>query len=59
MGMKLNDIRISTIGGTLCSIWASISLGDVLQTVLTAVLGTLVSFATSRLLGKWSKFKRK
>lgn len=56
--MKLNDIRISAIGGTICSIWASISLGDVLQTVLTAALGTLVSFATSRLLGRYSKRRR-
>lgn len=57
--MKLNDIRISAIGGTLCSIWASISLGDVLQTVLTAALGTLVSFATSRLLGKYGQKDRR
>ncbi|QIH34093.1 MULTISPECIES: hypothetical protein [Sphingobacterium] len=56
--MKLNDLRISTIGGTICSIWASISLGDVLQTVLTAALGTLVSFATSRLLAKLGKRKK-
>ncbi|WP_183078796.1 hypothetical protein [Sphingobacterium puteale] len=53
--MKLNDIRISTIGGTICSIWASISLGDVLQTILTAALGTLASFVTSRLLGQWNR----
>jgi len=57
--MKVNNIRISAIGGTVCSIWASISLGDVLQTALTAALGTLVSFATSRLLGRWrNKQKR-
>ena len=57
--MKVNNIRISAIGGTLCSIWASISLRDVLQTALTAALGTLVSFATSRLLGRWrNKQKR-
>ena len=56
--MKLNDIRVSAIGGTICSIWASISLGDVLQTALTAALGTLVSFATSRLLAKLGKRKR-
>ncbi|MCS4226399.1 hypothetical protein [Sphingobacterium sp. BIGb0165] len=56
--MKLNDIRISAISGTICSIWASISLGDVLQTVLTAALGTLVSFATSRLLGRYRKRRR-
>ncbi|PUV25179.1 hypothetical protein [Sphingobacterium athyrii] len=53
--MKINDIRISALGGTLCSIWASFSLGDVVQTVLTAALGTIVSFATSRLLGRWYK----
>lgn len=53
--MKLNDIRISTLGGTICSIWASISLGDVVQTMLTAAIGTLVSFATSRILGHYSK----
>ncbi len=57
-GMKLNDIRVSAIGGTICSIWASISLGDVLQTALTAALGTLVSFATSRLLAKLGKRKK-
>ncbi len=56
--MKLNDIRISAIGGTLCSIWASFSFGDVLQTVLTAAVGTLVSFATSRLLGRWNGRKK-
>ncbi|WP_312789586.1 hypothetical protein [Sphingobacterium sp.] len=57
--MKLNDIRISALGGTVCSIWASISLGEVLQTVLTAALGTLISFATSRLLGRWKPKGRK
>ncbi|HAU55703.1 MAG TPA: hypothetical protein DHU90_00935 [Sphingobacterium sp.] len=56
--MRWNDIRISALGGTLCSIWASISLGDVLQTALTAALGTLISFATSRLLAKLGKRKR-
>jgi len=53
--MKINDMRISAIGGTICSIWASLSLDDVLQTALTAALGTIVSFATSRLLGRWNK----
>ncbi|WP_158655638.1 hypothetical protein [Sphingobacterium sp. HMA12] len=57
--MKLNDIRISALGGTLCSVWASFSFGDIAQTVLTAVLGTLVSFATSRLLGRWKPKGRK
>lgn len=50
--MKWNDMRIGTIGGTLCSIWASFSLGDVLQTALMAVVGTVVSYLTSKLLGR-------
>ena len=50
--MKWNDMRIGTLGGTLCSIWVSFSLGDLLQTALMAVVGTVVSFATSKLLGK-------
>ncbi|WP_339424532.1 hypothetical protein [Sphingobacterium sp. MYb388] len=50
--MKMNDIRIGTLGGTLCSIWASFSLGDVMQTVIMASLGTVVSYMTSRLLGR-------
>ncbi|WP_447768164.1 hypothetical protein [Sphingobacterium faecium] len=50
--MKGNDIRIGTLGGTLCSIWASFSLGDILQTALMAALGTVVSYMTSRLLGR-------
>ncbi|KKX47730.1 hypothetical protein [Sphingobacterium sp. IITKGP-BTPF85] len=50
--MKLNDIRISALGGTICSIWASFSFGDLFQTVILAAIGTLVSFVTSRLLGR-------
>ncbi|WP_175991935.1 hypothetical protein [Sphingobacterium sp. CZ-UAM] len=57
--MKLNDIRISAFAGTICSIWASITLGDILQTVLTAALGTMVSFVTSRLIGRWNNRGRK
>lgn len=53
--MKLNDMRISAFGGTICSIWASLSLCDVFQTALMAAVGTLVSFVTSRLLGKLNK----
>ncbi|MEN5233618.1 hypothetical protein [Sphingobacterium faecium] len=55
--MKLNEIRISALGGTICSIWVSLSLGDIFQTAVMAAIGTLVSFATSRLLGKWVKRK--
>jgi len=57
--MKVNDIRIGALGGTICSLWASISFGDILQTLLTASLGTLVSFAMSQLLGRWAKRRSK
>lgn len=53
--MKINDMRIGTLVGMLCSLWASISFGDILQTLLTAILGTLASFATSLLLGRWAR----
>ena len=53
--MKLNEIRAGTLGGTLCSLWASITLGDLLQTVIMAALGTLVSYAMSQWLQKRAK----
>jgi hypothetical protein len=59
MSMKLNDMRISALGGTICSIWASFSWGDGLQTALAAAIGTLFSFATSRLIGRWNNKWRK
>lgn len=42
-----NHIRIGTLGGTLCSIWASFSLGDVAHTTLMAVIGIVVSYVTA------------
>jgi hypothetical protein len=57
--MKINELRFATLGGTLCSIWASVSFGELIQTVLLAALGTIVSFATGHLLGylrrRWPK----
>jgi len=50
-----NHIRIGTLGGTLCSIWASFSLADATHTAFMAVVGTVVSYVTSRLLGMWRK----
>ncbi|MFD2555052.1 hypothetical protein [Sphingobacterium tabacisoli] len=50
--MKTNEIRAGTLGGTLCSIWASVTLGDLLQTVVMAALGTLVSYLMSQLLDR-------
>ena len=53
--MKINEIRAGTLGGTLCSVWASITLGDMLQTVIMAALGTLVSYAMSTWLRERTK----
>ncbi|MGJ1321908.1 hypothetical protein ACR780_04410 [Sphingobacterium faecium] len=55
--MKPNDIRLSAWGGTICSIWGSFTFGDLLQTIILAAVGTLVSFVTSRLLGKLTRRK--
>ncbi|MEI2275592.1 hypothetical protein OHD16_25950 [Sphingobacterium sp. ML3W] len=55
--MKLSDMRLSAIGGTLCGIWASFSVGDLLNGALTALIGTLASFLLSRVLNQ--VFKRK
>jgi len=50
--MKINDIRVGKLGGTLCSIYVSFSFGDLMQTAWMAVVSTLVSYVTSGLLGK-------
>ncbi|WP_400261895.1 hypothetical protein ACFX5U_20300 [Sphingobacterium sp. SG20118] len=49
---------MGTLGGGICSIWASISFGDVLQTALTAIVGTCVSVLVSRLLGRVMKQRK-
>ena len=48
--MKWNELRMGTVGGTICSIWASISLGNIMETALMAAVGTLVSIAIGHLL---------
>ncbi|GEM63720.1 hypothetical protein SF1_17020 [Sphingobacterium faecium NBRC 15299] len=50
--MKVKDIRVGKLGGTLCSIYVSFSFGDLMQFAWMAVVGMLVSYVTSRLLGK-------
>ncbi|WP_162304873.1 hypothetical protein [Sphingobacterium olei] len=53
--MKLNEVRISTLGGTFCSVWASITWGGVLETVVLSAIGALVSYGVSGWLGKLRK----
>ncbi|WP_286862956.1 MULTISPECIES: hypothetical protein [Sphingobacterium] len=56
--MKLSDMRLSAIGGTLCGIWVSFSVGDLINGALTALVGTLVSFSLSRILNRICKRKQ-
>lgn len=53
--MRINDIRAGTWTGAICSIWASINFGELLQTVIMAAAGTLVSYVISKLLHKNQK----
>ncbi|MFD2554210.1 hypothetical protein [Sphingobacterium tabacisoli] len=53
--MKASNPQIGTLGGTLCSVWASVSWGDLFQTVLMAAIGSLVSYAISVLLSRPDK----
>jgi len=52
MEYPINDdsTAIGTVGGTLLSIAANISTGDMLRTAVLAAVGALVSFAVSVLL---------
>lgn len=53
--MKSNDLQMGTLGGALCSVWATVSWGDLFQTVLMAAIGTLVSYAISAVLSRSAK----
>ncbi|TJY65794.1 hypothetical protein FAZ19_11790 [Sphingobacterium alkalisoli] len=53
----LNNVQIGTLGGTICSVWASIQWGDILQTAILSAVGACVSFLVSRLLAKTIKKK--
>jgi len=45
--MRWSDVKLSTIGGSICGVWASFSIGGLLYSALTALVGTLVSFLTT------------
>lgn len=51
-----SDTLIGTIGGTAVSIFASIDTGDVVKTVILAVVGATTSFLISILLKKFSRW---
>lgn len=52
------DTKAGTIGGTLTGIVANLHFGDFARTALLAVVGAVVSFSVSYLLGMLTK-KRK
>lgn len=51
MGIR-NQIQLQTFCGSLCSVWASFTFGEIVHTVVMAAIGTLVSYLLSRLLHK-------
>ncbi len=54
--MDLNaNTKTGTLGGTLCSVYINLSVGDILHTVVMALIGAVVSFGVSYLLAKWIK----
>ena len=57
--MLQNDIQIKSgvVGGTLLSTVFTISLDDILFTIIMAVIGAIVSFSVSTLL-KWLFFRK-
>ena len=50
-----SSIKAGTAGGILISILASITVGDMLRTMILAAVGTVVSFSLSLLLKRWIK----
>tara|TARA_R110002050_G_scaffold263909_1_gene404556 strand:- start:982 stop:1170 length:189 start_codon:yes stop_codon:yes gene_type:complete len=59
--MLLNDVQIKSgvVGGTLLSTVFTISLDDVLFTIVMAVIGAVVSFFVSAFLKRLSSKSRK
>lgn len=49
------QLRIGTGGGTLLSVLGSLSLGDIMATVILAAIGAAVSFVVTLLLQRWRR----
>jgi hypothetical protein len=45
-----NEVRFGTFGGTLCSVWINLDLGDLVHTAVLSALGAAVSYGVSCLL---------
>lgn len=50
--VSFNQTQLQTFCGSLCSIWASYTFGELMHTIVMAVLGTGVSYILSRFLQK-------
>lgn len=46
----MNNVQFGTLGGTVCSMWSSFDLGNMVQTAVLAAIGAAVSYLVSRLL---------
>lgn len=50
--VSFNQTQLQTFCGSLCSIWASYTFGELMHTIVMAMLGTGVSYILSRFLQK-------
>lgn len=46
----LTNVQFGTLGGTVCSVWSSFDLGNMVHTAVLAAVGATVSYLVSRLL---------
>lgn len=58
MVKPLTNVQTGTLGGTLCSIFGNLNVGDVLTTAVLAAIGAVVSFIVSRAMARLGKRAR-
>ncbi|NGF55408.1 hypothetical protein G5B00_02685 [Parapedobacter sp. SGR-10] len=55
----LNNVQTGTLGGTLCSIMGSITMDDIVKTVVLAAIGAVTSYIISYFLSRDKRDSRK
>lgn len=56
--MNKSAVGIGTCGGVLLGIYPTLVIGDIVRTVILAIVGAIVSFFVSLLLAKLVKKKK-
>jgi len=54
-----HNLKVGTVGGTLCVIMANIQSDDIIKTVILSMTGALVSFVVSFLLKKLARWRKR